>query len=219
MSRRTIIFFQKGRTVMRLGRGFMVALAVLCAGRIARAQDAVPAIAVPDRHLFPGATNPNITPENISENLCQTGWSTKSIRPPASYTTALKRVQLQSLGYTTPNPLPRVATKSANGTKPDLTKCVSHSANLACYEEDHLISLELGGNPRSPDNLCPEPWFGPWNAHVKDTLENRLHRLVCAGQLPLGEAQQAIAMDWVAAYRKYMGRSQTRPPSGPPPQP
>jgi hypothetical protein len=190
---------------MRLRRAFVVALAALCARGMVSAQAAVPAIAVPNAHLFSGATNPDIVPENISENICNKGWTTKSIRPPASYTTALKRSQLQSLGDRTPNPLPRVPTKSGNRTKPDLSKCVDHSANLVCYEEDHLISLELGGDPRSPDNLWPEPWFGPWNAHVKDRLENTLHKMVCSGEISLGEAQQAIATDWVAAYRKYVG--------------
>jgi hypothetical protein len=194
-----------GAVVTRLRRAFIFTLAALCAGGIAVAQDAVPAIALPDPHLFPGATNPNITPENINENICRSGWSTRSIRPPASYTTALKRVQMRSLGYTTPNPLPRVQTASGKSTKPDLKQCVDDSSNLACYEEDHLVSLELGGDPRSPSNLWPEPWFGPWNAHVKDRLENVLHRMVCAGETPLREAQQAIASDWVAAYRKYVG--------------
>jgi hypothetical protein len=30
--------------------------------------------------------------------------------------------------------------------------CMLHSGNAACYEEDHLISLENGGN-------WPEPYF------------------------------------------------------------
>ena len=182
----------------------VLALSVLCASDIATAQSPVPAIAVPDASLFPGATNPDITPDNISENICKKGWTTKSIRPPASYTTALKRIQLRSLDDTIPNPLSRVPTKSGTSTTPDLTQCVEHSANVACYEEDHLISLELGGDPRNPHNLWPEPWFGPWNAHVKDALENRLHTMVCSGELGLREAQQAIATDWVAAYQTYV---------------
>jgi hypothetical protein len=38
---------------------------------------------------------------------------------------------------------------------------------------------------------------------MKDRLENRLHQMVCAGQLDLTTAQQAIASDWVAAYKRY----------------
>jgi PepSY-associated TM region len=60
-----------------------------------------------------------------------------------------------------------------------------------CCEVDHLISLELGGSNRL-NNLWPA-----WNAHVKDRLENRLHELVCTGQLDLATAQRAIATDWI----------------------
>ena len=71
-----------------------------------------------------------------------------------------------------------------------------------CCEVDHLISLELGGSNRLR-NLRPEPYDIVWNAHVKDRLENRLHQMVCAGQLDLRIAQQAIASDWIAAYKRY----------------
>src|SRR3954452_8187416 len=60
------------------------------------------------------------------------------------------------------------------------------------YEVDHLISLELGGS-NSIKNLWPESYHTVWNARVKDRLENKLHQLVCAGQLDLKTAQQAIA--------------------------
>lgn len=72
------------------------------------------------------------------------------------------------------------------------------------YEVDHLISLELGGS-NSIRNLWPESYVSaPFNAHIKDTLENRLHRMVCAGQIDLRTAQQAIARDWVSAYYRYV---------------
>jgi hypothetical protein len=77
------------------------------------------------------------------------------------------------------------------------------------YEEDHLISLELGGSPTSPKNLWPEPRHvvGGWGADAKDQLENELHRRVCRGELPQAEAQHSIATDWVAAYKKYVGEA------------
>ena len=71
------------------------------------------------------------------------------------------------------------------------------------YEEDHLIPLSLGGAPRDPRNLWPEPWHGRWGAHTKDRLELKLYHLVCAGRLPLAEARTAIARDWIAAYRRF----------------
>ena len=70
------------------------------------------------------------------------------------------------------------------------------------YEYDHLVSLELGGAPNDARNLWPEPGASP---NVKDQLENRLHALVCDGTMSLAAAQRAIAVDWVAAYHRYIG--------------
>jgi hypothetical protein len=73
------------------------------------------------------------------------------------------------------------------------------------YEVDHLISLELGGS-NAIKNLWPQSYkTQPWNAHVKDKLENRLHKLVCNGTVELKTAQQEIACDWIAAYKKRFG--------------
>lgn len=73
------------------------------------------------------------------------------------------------------------------------------------YEIDHLISLELGGS-NSIKNLWPQSYVTqPWNAHVKDTLENKLHAMVCNNQISLATAQKAISKDWIAAYKKYVG--------------
>jgi hypothetical protein len=78
------------------------------------------------------------------------------------------------------------------------------------YEIDHLISLELGGS-NFERNLWPQSyWSVPWNAHVKDALENALHREVCDGRLSLATAQHDIATDWVGAYRKYVGTRHRR---------
>ncbi len=74
------------------------------------------------------------------------------------------------------------------------------------YEIDHLIPLELGGADVAA-NLWPESYdLKGGNARAKDHLENVLHREVCAGRLPLREAQAEIAKDWRAAYRKYIGQ-------------
>jgi hypothetical protein len=167
-----------------------------------------PAAAQSHLHDWPppavtGALNPEVTPATIKDTICKSGW-TQTVRAPASFTTMLKLTQMQALGYSEPNPLPRIKTKSGKGTRPDLRKCTARSATPACWEEDHLIALELGGNPTDPTNLWPEPWNGSYSAHEKDALENTLKRLVCAGDLPLADAQQAIRTDWVKAYLQYV---------------
>ena len=138
----------------------------------------------PIRSLTPGAVNPAVTQSSIRSTICVTGY-TATVRPPASYTTALKRRQIAEYGY--------------------------RDARLGSYEEDHLIPLEVGGAPRNPANLWPEPYTvnlpdgTPVGARVKDQLENRLHDLVCSGSMPLATAQRLFATDWIAAWRKYVG--------------
>ncbi len=70
------------------------------------------------------------------------------------------------------------------------------------YELDFLITPELGGAPE-PRNLWPQPYrAGVWNAYVKDELERELQDLVCRGTLDLATAQQELANDWIAAYKR-----------------
>ena len=64
------------------------------------------------------------------------------------------------------------------------------------YEEDHLLPLELGGNPTDPTNLWPEPWDGARGAHVKDAEETSLKRAVCGGRMKLADAQSQNLRDW-----------------------
>jgi hypothetical protein len=73
--------------------------------------------------------------------------------------------------------------------------------SLSTAEYDHLVPLSLGGAVNDPKNLWPEPTPSP---NPKDELELRLNELVCDGRLPLAAAQQAIASDWAAAYRRYV---------------
>jgi hypothetical protein len=72
------------------------------------------------------------------------------------------------------------------------------------YELDHLISLELGGD-NGQANLWPQPHdrAGVPGSQTKDGLENRLHELVCSGQVDVATAQHAIATNWPAALARY----------------
>lgn len=74
------------------------------------------------------------------------------------------------------------------------------------YEVDHLISLELGGS-NNTQNLWPQSYHGMWNARLKDSLENRLHTLVCEEKVSLREAQYDISHNWIQAYCKYVSTS------------
>lgn len=65
------------------------------------------------------------------------------------------------------------------------------------YEVDHLISLELGGS-NAQKNLWPEPYPSAWS---KDSLENALHRAICAKRIPIDSAQRWISHNWLSAYR------------------
>jgi putative zinc finger protein len=77
------------------------------------------------------------------------------------------------------------------------------NAHASDYEIDYLIAPGLGG-AEDIHNLWPEPYTSrTWNAYVKDALEERLHEMVCGGEVDLSTAQRDIATDWIAAYKKY----------------
>jgi hypothetical protein len=107
----------------------------------------------------PGALNPDVTQANIRTTICVRGW-TRTVRPPVEYTNDLKVRQMRDYGESGPT---------------------------SAYQEDHLISLELGGDPRDPRNLWPEPY--PRAAEV-DQIENELNAKVCSGDLTLADAQR-----------------------------
>jgi hypothetical protein len=107
----------------------------------------------------PGVLNPDVTQATIGRTICVHGW-TRSVRPPTDYTSELKVRQMREYGV---------------GGSP------------ADYQEDHLISLELGGHPTDPRNLWPEPIE---RALKVDRTENELNGKVCSGELTLAEAQE-----------------------------
>jgi hypothetical protein len=81
--------------------------------------------------------------------------------------------------------------------------CAAYGVATGCpgagFEIDHLISIELGG-ANDVRNLWPQPVDadGVEGFHTKDKLENHLHKMVCAGTMPLRQAQLCISRDWVA---------------------
>jgi hypothetical protein len=107
----------------------------------------------------PGVLNPDVTQATIGSTICVHGW-TRTVRPPVEYTNALKATQMRAYGET--------------GSASD-------------YQEDHLISLELGGHPTDPRNLWPEPYP---RASAVDQIENDLNAKVCEGSMSLRDAQE-----------------------------
>jgi len=114
---------------------------------------------VADPVRTPGVLNPDVTQATIGSTICVRGW-TRTVRPPVEYTNALKARQMRAYGEAGPS---------------------------SAYQEDHLISLELGGHPTDPRNLWPEPYP---RASAVDQIENDLNAKVCDGSLSLRDAQE-----------------------------
>jgi hypothetical protein len=136
-----------------------------------------------DSHCTPGALNPKVKQTTLATTICHTGYTT-SIRPPTNVTDKEKVANAKSYQYT---------------------------GSLSQAEYDHLVPLELGGDPNSAKNLWVEP---PSAGHTtsqgvsnpKDGLETHLKTLVCdylkptvATYLPLARAQLLIDSDWTTA--------------------
>lgn len=85
----------------------------------------------------------------------------------------------------------------------------SDASDAQKYQIDYLVNPQLGGT-NDIKNLWPQPYSsGAWNAHSKDLLEQHLHQMVCNRTVNLAVAQQEIASDWIAAYKKYVGREKS----------
>jgi len=145
----------------------------------------------PNPSLTPGALNPAVTQATIDSTICVSGW-TATIRPSESFTDALKVKQIGQYGYS--------------------------DTKTSSYEEDHLISLELGGAPADARNLWPEPYTDslsdgrPTGAYTKDAFETKLKDEVCSGSVTLAKAQSEIGDHWVHAYYGIpLGASPTNP--------
>jgi hypothetical protein len=116
---------------------------------------------LPSKTLTPGRLNPAVRQSTIGSTICLSGW-TKSVRPPVSYTNALKITQMAQY---------------------------HESGRPSDYEEDHFIPLELGGAPKDPKNLWPEPHS---QSKGSDPLETALKHKVCDRVLTLAAARMQI---------------------------
>ncbi|MER6274399.1 hypothetical protein [Streptomyces sp900105755] len=130
-----------------------------------------------DPACTPGAISPAVTQANLRTTICRKGGYTSGIRPSAYITGKEKKLNAASYGYT---------------------------GAMSEAEYDHLISLQLGGDPNDPRNLWVEPEDPGHKTsqginNKKDPVETKLHTAVCAGKVTLAQAQQAIVTDWTTA--------------------
>jgi hypothetical protein len=140
--------------------GLLLLAALVAATALPRCSGKATRVSVLARwDLTPGVLNPAVTQARLATTVCKRGW-TRTVRPPVSYTNALKLRQLGQYRLRGPP---------------------------SAYQEDHLISLELGGSPTDPRNLWPEPYP---RASAVDRIENDLNHRVCTGSLTLVEAQR-----------------------------
>jgi hypothetical protein len=146
-----------------------------------RVLDAAAGSVLPDPACTPGASNPAVTPASLRATICRSGYSS-SIRPPQNITSTEKAASIKAYAYT---------------------------GDRRVVEYDHLISLELGGDPNDPRNLWPEPNAATATTfnNAKDAVENRLNTLVCSGAVSLAAAQNAIASNWTTALAVAAGTS------------
>ncbi|WP_331724032.1 hypothetical protein [Streptomyces sp. NBC_00005] len=130
-----------------------------------------------DPKCTPGAISPAVTQANLKSTICRKGGYTSGIRPSTYVTGKEKRLNAASYGFTD---------------------------RMSDAEYDHLISLQLGGDPNDYRNLWVEPAdpghrSGSGVNNKKDPVETKLHTAVCKGQVTLAAAQKAIVTDWTTA--------------------
>jgi len=127
-----------------------------------------------DPKCTPGAISPAVTQANLTSTICRKGGYTSGIRPSTYVTGKEKKLNAASYGFT---------------------------GSMRDAEYDHLISLQLGGDPNDYRNLWVEPADpghrkGSGVNNKKDPVETKLHTAVCKGTITLAAAQQAIVTNW-----------------------
>ena len=75
-------------------------------------------------------------------------------------------------------------------------------------EVDHRVPLEIGGADIK-ENLWIQIYdTHPYNATLKDHLENRAREMVCSGQITAEQGQAWFLGDWRLAYDQQFGKPQ-----------
>lgn len=133
---------------------------------------------MPDRSCSPGAYYSRVTKAVICSSRFHTSWVRAIRNLPLSEKHAIEREYSLPVGR------------------------FGHALQI-----DHIVPLKLGGS-NSIANLYPEEYaFADASPgfRAKDRLEDRLHAMVCAGQISLRSAQRQIASSWEKLYRDLHG--------------
>ena len=123
---------------------------------------------LPDKICTPGAVNPKIEQKDIKNTICDDGYLRK-VQPSQDFMEKTKQALLKTYG-------------------------IEEDSNN--YELDHLIPIELGGNPTTIENLWPQIVAGTKGSRAKNGVEQKLHDEVCRGERGLRLTQSAMASDW-----------------------
>lgn len=110
--------------------------------------------------------------------------------------TAVSAAKICSAGYAA-----KVPAATAAQVKTVFLRYKIPAADRASYVVDRLIPAALGGTSATK-NLWP---ITKGDRHDKAIVGNKLHNMVCAGQLSLAAAQRAVTADWSAAFARYGG--------------
>jgi hypothetical protein len=138
---------------------------------------------LPDPAATPGAHDPLVKRSTIHATIGVPGW-TATVRPPTSYTNALKRNKMVEYGL--------------DGSPDD-------------YELDHLIPLCCGGHPTDERNLWPQPRAGMFGARTKDLTEVAAQHAVLNDVMSLEYAQISFATNWIDLHAHLFGSPKMRP--------
>lgn len=150
------------------------AASTVSATRAGIVEPAAAADVLPDPKTVPGAVDPTITQANVATTICDSAYVTERTPPPSWKATATRRL----------------AARIYPGERPEN------------FQLDQLVPISLGGAATDARNLWLQSWAGNASAGKKDALETVLHHMVCAGQIPLASAQQAIARNWIALFEQ-----------------
>ena len=122
-----------------------------------------------------GAFNSEVRQETLEQTVCVPGY-TKAVQPSPSVTYFVKQKLL----------------KRSNRDRAEAFE----------YRLDHIVPVALGGHPSKIENFELRR-RGATNRKRKNEIADKLHCLVCSGDVTLAEAQREFSNDWQAAYDRY----------------